>query len=85
MSEDTHTKEVITPWQALKRTLSAISSFIVNTAEAAEDIVQLASNEIAALEEGQQIRLDDVRDEREVLKIKRSAKRKELGLDQDKD
>jgi len=75
MAQAQSTKEVITPWQAIKRTLSALSSFIVHTAEACEDVVNLASNEIAALEESQQIRLDEVRDEREVLKLERKALR----------
>lgn len=64
-----------------KATGNAIVS-IMNTVEAltklSEDVVQLASNEVAALEEGQQIRLDEVREERQDLKAERKAKREEL-------
>lgn len=84
MSDLTPTpKQTISPWQALKRTLTAISSFIVHTAEACEDVVNLASNEIAALEEAQQIRLDEVRDERKVLKAERTAKAEALASNKD--
>ena len=61
-----------------KATGNAIVS-IMNTVEAltklTEDTVQLASNEVAALEEAQQIRLDEVKYERTQLQAERKAKR----------
>jgi len=63
----------------VKIILSATAGAFVGIASFVEDTVQLANNEVANLEEAQQIRLDEVKDERQVLKAQRTAKAEALA------
>lgn len=56
------------------RTISAVSNATVGLAELTEETVDLARNEVANLQEMQQIRLDEVRADRAELAGERSAK-----------
>jgi len=67
----------------IKIILSATAGAFVGMATFVEDTVQLANNEVANLEQAQQIRLDEVKDERATLKAQRTAKAEELAANQD--
>ena len=53
----------------------AVAEAITTTLTTVNKAVHLAENEIDALEEAQQIRLDEVKDERKQAKDKRDAER----------
>jgi len=59
--------------------LTQAAEFICTTLETANETVQLAQREVRALEEAQEIRLDEVRDERQVLKAERDQKKIDAG------
>ena len=67
------------PFKATGMVITACSSALVLLAQLCEKTVRLATNEVDSLEISQQIRLDEVSDERELLKAQRTAKRDELN------
>jgi hypothetical protein len=66
------------PFKATGNAITSIMNTVESLTRVAEKTITLAENEIDALDEAQQIRLDEVRDEREILKAQRQAKREEL-------
>lgn len=69
------------PFKAIGNTITSLANTIVALSTLAERTVQLASNEVDALEQAQQIRLDEVKHEREILQAKRTAKRAKVDND----
>jgi len=69
----------INPFTATGRAVTSIMNSLVKATGLVEKTLNLAENEIDALEQGQQIRLDEVRAEREQLKAARRAKTEELN------
>lgn len=66
------------PFKAIGLTITSIANTLVKGSGLVEQALDIAGNELTALEEAQQIRLDEVREEREDLKAEREAKRAEL-------
>jgi len=71
------------PFKAVGNTITSLANTIVALSTLAERTVQLASNEVDALEAAQQIRLDEVKYEREQLKEQRLAKRTQMDTDKE--
>ncbi len=67
------------PFKATGNAITSLMATIESITRVAEKTITLAENEVDALTEAQLIRLDEVRDEREVLKLERQAKREELN------
>lgn len=62
------------PFKATGNAITSVMNTIESLTRVAEKTIKLAENEVDALDEAQQIRLDNVRAEREELKAERKAK-----------
>ena len=63
------------PFKAIGQTITSIANTMVEASNLVEKTIHLASNEVEALEEAQQIRLDDIKFERDTARDARIAAR----------
>lgn len=66
------------PFTATGNAITSLMASVEGALRVINKTVVLAENEIDALDEAQQIRLDDVKYEREQLKAERAKKREDL-------
>ena len=66
-----NTQETVTPWTAFKVIFTglatasvSLTNVVVDGSQLLSDTVNIASNEVASIEEAQQIRLDEIKAER---------------------
>ena len=63
------------PFTATGNAVTSVMNSVVTATGLIERTLNLAGNEITALEQAQLIRLDEIKDERDLLQAERQAKR----------
>lgn len=63
------------PFKAVGQTITSLANTMVEASNLVEKTIHLAANEVDALEEAQQIRLDEIKFERDTARAARIAAR----------